>query len=285
MTRLSGKERKELAAAIKSDIDAACVKLYDEGHRNHLGASVIGENCNRKLWYIFRWAHKEQFSGRMLRLFNVGHREEAQIITYLEAMGCEVWSHDANGKQFRISDVEGHYGGSLDSVMRLPERYGLTFSFLAEFKTHKKLSFARLVKNGVCLSKPKHHHQMNAYGKVYDLPYAIYFAMCKDDSDLHVEVVALDFDDAHRSLLKARAVIHSATAPARIAASAAFDECKYCSFVGICHSGLPLDVNCRSCRFATPTVEGQWHCGHWQSLIPQEEIPNACPQWTEIEHR
>lgn len=36
--------------------------------RPHLGASVIGKQCMREIWYGFRWSKKTNFSGRMLRL-------------------------------------------------------------------------------------------------------------------------------------------------------------------------------------------------------------------------
>src|SRR4051812_24091994 len=45
-------------------------------HRSHLGASSIGEECWRKLWYTFHWVKLQQAEGRMRRLWNRGHREE-----------------------------------------------------------------------------------------------------------------------------------------------------------------------------------------------------------------
>ena len=36
----------------------------------HLGASIIGKDCERALWYDFRWVTRWAFTGRMLRLFD-----------------------------------------------------------------------------------------------------------------------------------------------------------------------------------------------------------------------
>ena len=47
-----------------------------ESSRAHLGASMIGRECNRALWYGFRWATVPNFPGRVLRLFKRGHDEE-----------------------------------------------------------------------------------------------------------------------------------------------------------------------------------------------------------------
>ncbi len=79
---------------VLTDIDSYCVKTYDGGHRAHLGGSQIGEECQRKLWYIFRWCYKEKFDGRMMRLFNRGHREEPRFLEWLEGIGAKVWADD-----------------------------------------------------------------------------------------------------------------------------------------------------------------------------------------------
>ena len=86
-----------VAKRIKEDIDGYCAKAYDDGPRWHLGASIIGNPCSRYLWFIFRWALHEKFTGRMQRLFNRGHREEARFIEWLRGIGFEVWDTNANG--------------------------------------------------------------------------------------------------------------------------------------------------------------------------------------------
>ena len=58
--------------------------------RGHMGASSIGDRCPRKVWYQFRWAYREQHLGRMLRLFERGHEEEARFLRYLRLAGAEV---------------------------------------------------------------------------------------------------------------------------------------------------------------------------------------------------
>src|SRR5574337_815622 len=86
-----------------------------EPRRGHLGASVIGKPCERQLWYAFRWAYQEQFEGRMLRLFQRGHREEDWFAADLRSTGAQVHSVDPRtGQQFRFSAVGGHVGGSMD---------------------------------------------------------------------------------------------------------------------------------------------------------------------------
>lgn len=71
-------------------LDAACIKELAEERRTHLGASVIGVQCAREVWYGFRWAAQEELDGRRKRLLNRGHEEEHRVARWLRAMGCEL---------------------------------------------------------------------------------------------------------------------------------------------------------------------------------------------------
>lgn len=88
--------RAQLAAKIVKAIDAYCVEAYDDGHRTHLGASLIGRECSRFLWYTFRWVKHVKNDGRTLRLFNRGHREEDRFIEWLEGVGATVSNFDGD---------------------------------------------------------------------------------------------------------------------------------------------------------------------------------------------
>ncbi|WBF77029.1 hypothetical protein PSV3_00328 [Septimatrevirus PSV34] len=110
---------KALAKRIKEDIDEYCVRTYDGGHRRHLGASLIGDECKRKLWYIFRWCFREQTDGRKQRLFNRGHREEARFIEWLEGIGVQCWYENRDGFAYHAESdsycilAEGEEGDGL----------------------------------------------------------------------------------------------------------------------------------------------------------------------------
>lgn len=284
--RLTGQQRLEIVARLKSDINSYCQQAYGDGPRNHLGASEIGEKCLRRLWYSFRWMHHERFDGRMLRLFNRGHKEEDRFAEWLKGIGCNLQTHDANGKQLRIRDGH-HFGGSLDGRMVLPEPYDVAIDFLAEFKTHNDSSFKKLVKNGVKLSKPKHYSQMCTYGadEIYNFDYALYFAINKNDDDIYIECVELDKKLGKANVIKSKDIINSKIAPGRISASAAYSECVYCAKAGICHKGENVDVNCRSCRNASPGDNQSWNCALYGPIPNRDAILAACPNWQEIEHR
>jgi len=153
------KDREKLEELLADDLDLFCQTYYEQGHRNHLGASTLGEPCWRKLWYSFRWVKEERFDGRMMRLFNVGHSAEPRFVTYLRGIGFEVKEFDEDGKQFRISGAMGHYGGSLDGMCKAPARYQLSEDIILSlsFKTNNTGSgYEKVSKEALSKSKPMH---------------------------------------------------------------------------------------------------------------------------------
>ena len=276
-------ERKALANKIKADIDNYCATTYDSGHREHLGASLIGHPCSRYLFNTFRWVKHTKHSGRLQRLFNRGHREEARFIEWLRGIGFTVEDLTPEGNQQRITAVMGHFGGSLDGQANAPINYDIADKFLLEFKTSGTGSgFEKLKTEGVKKVKPQHYAQMCIYGKNHQLHFAIYCCINKNDDDLHVEVVALDWALADQLETKAEDIIRATVPPEKFAFSEAVFECKYCDFVGICHRGEQVEKNCRSCINSVAIDNGKWYCRLYENTIPDEFIKQGCEQWKAI---
>ena len=273
-------DRDKLASQIEADINKYCADTYNEGHRNHLGASIIGNACSRQIWYIFRWVKLEIHEGRIQRLFQVGHEAEPRFITYLKAIGFEVQPFDpTTGKQWRISAVNGHYGGSLDGMCKAPARYDISedLVFLNEFKTNGTGSGFNSVENkGVMLAKPKHYAQMSVYGWHYKLKYGLYLIENKNDSDITVEIVLLNWNLGQELEKKAADIINAKVPPAKVSENPAFFECKFCHLSGICHYGEKVEKNCRSCRYALPVANGEWECQYYSRIIPKDFIKVGC---------
>lgn len=277
-------ERKRIAQLILQDIDEYCSTTYDDGHRNHLGVSQIGHVCSRNLFNVFRWIYHKKQPGRMQRLFNRGHREEARFVEWLTGVGFEVKQYEDTGKQMRISDCKGHYGGSLDGQLLPPERYNLPKDLLlCEFKTNGTgPAFAKLKQDGVAKAKPQHYAQMSSYGKYRGFNFAVYLCINKNDDDIHIEIVPLDWQLAEQLTLKANDIIFAEVPPAKFAFSEAVLECKFCDFVGQCHRGEPVEKNCRSCINSRPVDNAQWKCLLYNNIIPPDFIPKGCDSWKAI---
>ena len=279
-------ERTKLAFTIKQDVEKACQEHFKDEPRKHLGASIIGHDCAAYSWNTFRWLKQENFEGRMLRLFNRGHLEEARFIKWLQLIGFTVWETDPKtNAQFKISGCNGHFGGSLDSVVCPPSRYNIADNFLiwlGEFKTHNEKSFNELKKDGVRKSKPKHYKQMCSYGKLYAFKYGLYCAVNKNTDELHFEIVELDYNLADDLFRKAEDIIYSQAQPRKISQVPTYFECKYCHFSGICHKGETPQKNCRSCQHGLPTESASWTCGLTNAKLSDNTIKIGCDSWRRI---
>jgi len=233
----------------------------DSGHRPHLGASLIGKECARALWYTFRWCDAEKFEGRILRLFDTGKREEARVYEELRGIGCEVYSDDGTA-QFRVAEHGGHFGGSMDGVVvGIPE--APKTPHVLEIKTHSAKSFKEVVKKGVQVAKPQHFAQMQAYMALVNLDRALYFAVNKDTDEVYTERVEHDPLFSGDLLIKAKKIITAVEPPLGISDDPEHFECNYCHFNSICHGTAAPEVNCRTCMFSTPELDGEaeWTCG------------------------
>jgi len=234
------------------------IESFPAEHRNHLGASAIGEECHRKLWYQFRWVKLAQAEGRMRRLWNRGHREEEIFEGFLLWAGFNVRSIDPKtDKQYRFSKVDGHYGGSTDGTMQI--RWANNFPIVADYKTFASKYFEKLKKEKLKISNPKYFAQLCSYGAEFGATHGLLFGVNKDNDEWYFELVKLDPNYARELENKARDIIYSKLPPVKINDNAAFWLCKFCTFQGICHYGEQAERNCRSCCNSVPTNEGQWH--------------------------
>lgn len=254
----------------------------EDGHRSHMGASLIGSECPRAIWYNFRWATKAKFSGRILRLFNRGHLEEARFIALLLTIGCQVYQQDENGKQFRISHAEGHFGGSGDGVVIGIPDLPAGVAALTEMKTHSNKSFEEVKKKGVRDAKFEHYVQMNVYMRKMGLPVGVYLAVNKDNDEVYVEIVVLDSVVADQFLDRGEKLVWMDKPPTKLNESPGFWKCRFCDHAPVCHKGAKPDRNCRTCVFAKPVANAEWECTNPQHpmLIPKETQLASCADYT-----
>ncbi len=257
----------------------------DDGNRPHLGASLIGDACERRLWYVFRWAETRRHDGRMLLLFGTGHREEERMLEELRLAGAEVHALDpATGKQFRAGAHGNHFGCSLDGVaLKLPEAPKTWH--LVEIKTHNQKSWDDLQKKGLKASKPKHQAQMIVGMQLHGLTRAYYYAKNKNTDERDGRRIEADPVEAARLLAKAERIIRAVEPPARCSADPSWYECKYCDYHAVCHGEQVPEPTCRSCAHATPAIDpavsgdegGRWTCAKWGGAdIPLAEQRKGC---------
>lgn len=255
--------------------------------RTHLGASEIGRECERQIWYSFRWVSKKEFGGRMLRLFETGTTAESRLTANLTDIGVEVLPFDLKtGRQFRMEMFGGHFGGSLDGILIGLVESPKTWHNL-EMKTHNDKSFKSLIKDGVRKAKYEHFIQMQTYmGMSHEqalvgspipvLTRSFYFAVNKNTDELYGERIEYDGGVYIGIKEKARRIIFGTIPPPKLSNDKEFFQCRWCDYKDICH-GTPEelvkpDKSCRTCIYSTPQSDGKWRCEKFdKNLCPEEQ--------------
>lgn len=234
-------------------------KANPDLYLGRIGASFIGEECIRQIWFDWRGFAREQFDGRMLRLFQTGHLQEDRIIADLRLAGFSVWDkNEATAAQFEYSDDTGHFVTKVDGIVKdVPES---TKPHLLEVKTHNKNSFTALVKKGVQESKPNHYAQVQMSMKLAGLTRALYVALCKDDEQYYVERIREDKKYQEKLDKKIKSLTGAQLRPAGISDDASSFGCKFCAYKQVCTKEVEPLRHCRTCSMCTPVAEGKWLC-------------------------
>lgn len=262
-------------AAIEAAVEAGEQREFDLVVRGH----AIGRPCERQLWYRFRWAHApEQFDGRMLRLFDTGHVEEARLVAWLQAAGVEVAAVDPEtGEQWEVVSLDGHFKGHLDGIITAGLKEAPKTPHLLECKTHNAKSFEQLRKHGVAVAKPEHIAQMQVYMHLRGLTRAFYLAKNKDTDELWSERIEYDAVHAMTLLAKAGRIRDAHEPPARISDDPQNWLCRNCAAVDLCHFGEFALRNCRTCIYATPVAGGTWRCERHERELTIADQKTGCP--------
>ena len=216
--------------------------------RDYLGASRLGVNCERALQFEYTQTPVDPgraFSGRLLRVFEVGHQLEELVIRWLRLMGFDLYTRNARGGQFGFSVAQGRIKGHVDGILNSgPASLGMSYPALWECKTMNDKSWRDTVKNGVAKSKPVYAAQMAVYQAYMEASVpgisqnpALFTAINKDSQDIWFELVPFDGGLAQRMSDRAVRVISATDAGEmlpRFATTPTHQECRFCSWQERC---------------------------------------------------
>ncbi len=284
------------------------LRLFNRGHLEEdrfnswlrsIGIVVREFDITEHLIFGVKSGKLDVVSTDKLKKYNMDNWEDVTLNPFFWELAKKRGLEFKKPEQFRILDVDGHFGGSLDAIMtNVPgiEQFGLkpTDEVLGEFKTHGLKSFNKIAGTrprydqpregaaGVKFAKPEHWAQMQTYMHKRGIKLALYMAICKDDDDLYFEWVEYDAMAGAAQIGKARDIIHADAIPVRMSDSPSDWRCKFCDHYQTCHMGAPLAKSCRTCISSKPIAEGQWHCSHWDSVIPLEHQKTGCANYQTI---
>lgn len=282
MDRKTKARLRDLADEIHRKAALARVEQSEDWRRDHLGASIMGQQCRRYVWLSFRWASDPRHDARMLRLFERGQLEEERFAKVLREAGLKFRAPDGTD-EFRWSHK--HLGGECDGI--IDDFLGDGKPAIAEMKTHSLKSFRRLAeKKSVRACKREHWVQMQLYMLNLGMETALYCAVNKNDDELYFEIVTLDRKVATRVMDESLEMSMKDQPPEKM--DEFLSPCvliskegqRYpCSYNQICHGKLTEvpERNCRTCMESTMTEDGGWHCGYHGRDLSSSDQRSGCP--------
>jgi len=239
--------RPTIADTINALIDVRLQeKRNTQPERDYLGASRLGVACARALQYEYAKTPKdEDFSGQLLRIFEIGHVFETLALDWLRQAGFEIFAERPNGQQFGFSVAKGRIRGHVDGIVNAaPANLGMTFPAIWECKSMNAKSWRDTVKNGLHKSKPIYAVQVATYqaymeGSVPGVSQnpALFTAVNKDTAEIYHELVPFDAALAQQASDRGVNVIRATEIGEilpRIAASPDHFECAFCPYQHRC---------------------------------------------------
>lgn len=235
-------ETASISGQIEALMDAALqAENAQQTKRTYLGASRLGASCERQLQYEFAHAPiapDKGFSGRILRVFERGHRTEDMVIRWLRMAGFILKTENADGRQMGFSVAGGRLRGHVDGVL-LGGPEGFSYPAIWENKCLNSKSWKDLVKNKLAVSKPVYAAQLalyQSYLTLYEHP-ALFTAINADTMEIYAELVPFDAALAQRMSDRGARVIKATEAgdllPRAFVDSGNY-ECKFCSWSDRC---------------------------------------------------
>jgi len=214
--------------------------------RNYLGASRIGEPCARRLCYEVMHLPPDPgkaFTGRLLRVFETGHRFEGMTIRWLRLAGFDLRTCKRDGSQFGFSAADGRFQGHIDGVIVDGPDVGFPYPVLFEHKAVNDATWSEIVKRGLRSAAPVYWSQVQVYMAYLEIERTLVVALDKDTEALTFDLIAFDPTAAQDLSDKAVAVLSAVDAGEllpRIAAREDFYLCRMCPFAGRCwHAEQP----------------------------------------------
>lgn len=270
----------KFAYALDHDPTLAAVDAAIEGEVQHmrvyLGGSEIGRECDRRLWYRFRWAAREKFDAKTLYRFADGHASEDIMAARLGKVVS------VTEQQAEFSDFGGHLKMHIDGVVSGLLQAPKT-PHIWEHKCVNETSFNKLQKLKT-LNEKTALQQWNAvyYAQaVLNMHYSgltRHYLTCATPGTRDVISVRTEANDSFGRLLRAKAerIIFNDSAPPRISETETHYLCRMCPAAAVCFARERAPRSCRTCAHVTTMPDGKWLCELKQQHLSRDAQLAGC---------
>lgn len=227
----------------------------------YISASEIGKQCERYLWMKFHGlTFKEKYSALKLRSFSLDRREKHFSEAQLQLADFNVEEDCNNRSVFKLGFLNGGWDG-------IVSKDGLKYVVL--YKAHSDASFKKLAQIGVRESNLSHYSHLCLSGKFADADALIYFAMNKNNGELHIEVLPRNDGHAQMMIDRSNGIAESFDIPLPCSMSDKVFPCIHCNAVDICRGRDRARIDCRNCANVNKdVVKGVFSCSLGRDLKP-----------------
>lgn len=220
---------------------SAIKERQDRGRRDYLGASLIGNECARQIWYEYNKYDRPDFEAKTLLLFEDGHRTEDLTAERLRLVdGIELLTHNEDGEQFgfKHGKLKGHIDGKIRGLIQAPAKWHIwecKSSGQKKFDEFKKLSLQD-EKSALQKWNMNYYVQAQLYMHFFDMDrhYTTValgggrdYASCRTEYDMSVALKYID---------RAEKIISATSEPPRLSENPDFFICRWCAYKDICHN-------------------------------------------------
>ena len=243
------KINRESIQMIQEQIDKAMIaKQMAQEKRTYLGASRWGEECMRRLAYEYHHTPidgEEDFPGKILRIFDMGHDGETRMTEYMRLAGFDLVTEKANGGQMGFYAMDGKLKGHCDGVIT-GGPVDLPYPLIWEHKALNDKSWADTKKKGVKESKPIYWSQIQTYCAYLDIPNGgLFTAINRNTGEIYSEHV--EFDPVAAQALSDKAIrivqTRSPEEMPKMSNDPCFYKCGWCSFRKRCHNIKEMTIS------------------------------------------
>lgn len=218
-------------------VDEAILQNIHHERRHYVGASGIGRNCSRSIWYDYQGIKGLPLTAQEERTMEIGHRLEGMVIDYIVGAGFRIETAVNTNNYLLCSDDEvPQFSGHMDGILYLNDNIPVVL----EIKTAKAERFEKYVKedDGVKVWSPVYYAQLQSYMGMTGLKDALFCIINKNNSDWRMEWVKYDDIFYHELKVKAAMIAMLEKAPEKINQSPYYYVCQQCRYKKICHSDI-----------------------------------------------
>lgn len=215
-------------------------KRSKQDRRTYLGASGIGEDCERRLQFDFAGAPREKEPEKLtLRKFDFGHMIEELARCWFQDAGFKlVQKSEKTGKTFRFIQMDGDFSGEPDGVfIDGPQIEGLSYPAMWEHKAVGAKTFREIKKDGLKKARPKYWSQIHTCMAYLELRQTVFTVTNLDSGEQLNLIYLFEAEEAQRMTDKAVRIITSTRAGEQLPrpyAKSDHYECKWCPFAARC---------------------------------------------------